>query len=448
MFQTVVCLKPVRLYISRQPADVQIRMSLFVFGLNYKTAPVEIREKVALGPADLDQALRELTRDEQTNEALILSTCNRTEVYCDLAGTDCSRHIQWLLERCGENRQQLLPFIFSYPQEKAVRHLLRVACGLDSLVLGEPQILGQLKLAYQSARSAGSVGKLLGRLFQYSFSVAKQVRTHTGIGNHPVSVALAAVRLAQQIFSDLSQHTALLIGAGDNIELVAQHLRSNRLGRMVIANRSLDRAKSLAAAVHAQAIALQAIPELLPEADIVIASTASPLPILGKGAIERAIKIRRHRPMFLLDLAVPRDIEPEVSVLDDVYLYTIDDLKGVIEENLHFRHLAARQADEIIAKEAQRFMHWLHSLDAVLTIRALRSKNEALREQTVEQARRQLAKGLDPSAVLDQLSKTLTNKLTHAPTEGLRRASAAGRTEVLQVAQELFDLDEGFLEET
>ncbi|MGH8610771.1 MAG: glutamyl-tRNA reductase [Gammaproteobacteria bacterium] len=423
-------------------------MSLFVFGVNCKTAPVEIREKVALAPADLDQALHELTRDEQTNEALILSTCNRTEVYCDLASTDCSRHIQWLLDRCGDNRQQLRPFIFSYPQEKAVQHLLRVACGLDSLVLGEPQILGQLKLAYQSALSAGSAGKLLGRLFQYSFSVAKQVRTNTGIGNHPVSVALAAVRLAQQIFSDLSQHTALLIGAGDNIELVAQHLRSNRLGRMLIANRSLDRAKSLAAEVHAQAIALQAVPELLSETDIVIASTASPLPILGKGAIERAIKIRKHRPMFLLDLAVPRDIEPEVSVLDDVYLYTIDDLKGVIEENLHFRHLAARQADEMIAKEVQRFMHWLHSLDAVLTIRALRSKNEALREQTVEQARRQLAKGLDPSLVLDQLSKTLTNKLTHAPTESLRRASAQGRSEVLQIAQELFDLDEGFLDET
>lgn len=423
-------------------------MSLFVFGVNHKTAPVEIREKVALGPAEIDLALCELTRDEQTKEALILSTCNRTEIYCDLAEADCSWHIEWLLKRCGPDRQELLPFVFNYPQEKAVRHLLRVACGLDSLVLGEPQILGQLKAAYESARNAGTAGKLLSRLFQHSFSVAKQVRTDTGIGNNPVSVALAAVRLAQQIFSDLSQHTALLIGAGDNIELVAQHLRGNRLGRMLIANRSLDKAKSLAAEYGAYGIALQAIPEHLPQADIIISSTASPLPILGKGALERAIKMRKRRPMFLLDLAVPRDIEPEVEALEDVYLYTIDDLKGVIEGNLRIRQLAARQADEIIDKEVKRFMNWLHSLDAVLTIRALRHRTEALREQTLEQARRQLAKGTDPAVVVDQLSKTLANKLTHAPTEGLRRASAQGRSEVLRAAQELFNLDEEFTEES
>jgi glutamyl-tRNA reductase len=332
------------------------------------------------------------------------------------------------------------PHFFYHPQEEAVRHLLRVACGLDSMILGEPQILGQLKQAYQVALRTGTLGKLLNRLFQHAFSVAKQVRTDTAIGSSPVSVAFAAVRLAQQIFGDLSPHTALLIGAGETIELTGQHLRNQGLQRIIIANRSVERAELLAARFDGYAIALKQIPQHLAEADIVIASTASLEPILGLAAAEQALKARRYRPMFIADLAVPRDVEAEVGKLSDVYLYTVDDLEAVIQENLHSRRLAALQADDIIAAQVDHFMDWLKSLNAVAAIQGIRARALAAQAEAYERARQRLANGEDPLVVLELFAHTLTNKLVHVPSVKLKEASAAGRGELLKAACELFDL--------
>lgn len=416
-------------------------MSLLVFGVNHKTAPVEIREKIAFDPEQLTSALVDFIRDQAVNEALILSTCNRTEVYCDVRDQAPTHYLSWLIRYRNLAEDELMPCMFSYSDDEAVRHLLRVACGLDSLVLGEPQILGQIKSAYQSARSQGAIGKLMDKLFQHCFSVAKQVRTDTVIGKSPISVAFAAVRLAQQIFADLSQHSALLIGAGETIELAAYHLNSNRLNRMIIANRSWERAQSIASAYDGHAISLKDIPKHLAEADIVISSTASQLPILGKGAVEQALRKRKHRPMFFLDIAVPRDIEPEVSDLRDVYLYTVDDLEAVIEENLRSRQTAARQADEIIAAQVKQFMAWFHSLDAVPTIRSIREQADQIRGEALQKARRQLARGDDPKQVLEDMARVLTNKLLHTPSHKLNQASAQGESEILKAARRLFDLD-------
>jgi glutamyl-tRNA reductase len=308
------------------------------------------------------------------------------------------------------------------------------------MVLGEPQVLGQLKDAYRIASRTGSIGQMLSRLFQHAFRVAKQVRSNTEIGAHPVSIAFAAVRLAQQIFGDLAQRTALCIGAGNTIELAARHLHENGLQRMIVANRTLERTRNLAAEFNAYAITLADVPIHLDEADIIISATASQLPILGKGAIESAIRKRRHRPMFLVDLAVPRDIEPEAGSLDDVYLYTVDDLKGVVDDNLQSRKEAALQAEEIIEIQVFQFMEWLKSLDSVATIRALRDHAYGIRHEALEAARQQLRRGDDPEAVLQQITHTLTNKLLHTPSTRLRNAGAAGRDDLLQTARELFNL--------
>ncbi|WP_373508108.1 glutamyl-tRNA reductase, partial [Thiocapsa sp.] len=306
-------------------------MKLLVLGLNHKTAPVDVRERLAFGPDIIVGALRDLTSCDGVAEGVVLSTCNRTEIYC--AVQDCSEEAvrHWLSRFHGVEQERVGPFLYAYLGRDAVTHLLRVCSGLDSMVLGEPQILGQVKTAYQTATDCTATGKLLGRLFQHAFSVAKTVRTETAIGSSPVSVAFAAVNLARQIFSDLSQQTALLIGAGETIELAARHLHRAGIGRIIVANRTVERAHELAAQFDGYAIALAEIGNHLAEADIVIASTASPLPVLGKGTVERALKKRKHRPMFMVDIAVPRDIEPEVRELSDVYLYTIDDLQGVID---------------------------------------------------------------------------------------------------------------------
>jgi glutamyl-tRNA reductase len=320
--------------------------------------------------------------------------------------------------------------------------MLRVASGLDSMVLGEPQILGQMKDAYSAATEAGTVGKLLSKLFQHTFSVAKQVRTDTAIGSSPVSVAFAAVSLARQIFGDLNGLTALLIGAGETIELAARHLHENNVGRMIIANRTLARAQTLAAEFDAYAISLGDIPAHLAEADVIISSTASQLPILGKGSVERALKLRKHKPMFMVDIAVPRDIEPEVDELDDVYLYSVDDLKDIIEENMASRREAARQAEEIIDTQVSHFMSWLQSLDAVDTLRAYRESAELQRDEMLNKARARLACGNDPEQVIQELATQLTNKLIHQPSVQMRQASMNGRQELLDAARELFSLDD------
>ncbi|NKN32180.1 glutamyl-tRNA reductase [Marichromatium bheemlicum] len=416
-------------------------MKLLVLGLNHKTAPVDIRERLAFGPDIIAGALRDLTGCQDVSEGVILSTCNRTELYCAVEdGAELSvRH--WLSQFHGIELERIDPFLYAYAERDAVTHLLRVSSGLDSLVLGEPQILGQVKNAYQTAKDCGTTGKLLGRLFQHTFSVAKTVRTETAIGSNPVSVAFAAVNLARQIFSDLSQQTALLIGAGETIELAARHLHNNGVGRIIVANRTVERAHELAAQFDGFAIALTEIAGHLADADIVIASTASPLPVLGKGTVERALKKRKHRPVFMVDIAVPRDIEPEVADLNDVYLYTIDDLKEVIDENLRSRQAAAEQAEEIIAFHTEEFLAWLRSLDAAGLIQDYRHRGEVLRDEVLARALRQLDAGKPPAEIIKFLAHTLTNKLLHTPSSRLRQAARNGDAEILEAANELFQLD-------
>jgi len=415
-------------------------MTLLAFGINHKTAPVNIREKVAFAPDILHQALQNLVTKDAIHEAVILSTCNRTEVYCGLDYPANDAVLEWLSEFHQLPLESISPYIYAYQDSEAVQHILRVASGLDSLVLGEPQILGQIKEAYMTANAAGAIGAQLNRLFQHTFAVAKQVRTDTAIGASPVSVAFAAVSLAKQIFSDLSQHKVMLIGAGETIDLVARHLKENQVSRMIVANRTLERAEQLARNFAAEAIALQDIPEYLHEADIVISSTASPLPILGKGMIERAIKQRKHKPMFMVDIAVPRDIEPEVSELRDIYLYTVDDLQEVIEENRKSRQEAALQAEEIIAAQVDHFMGWLRSLDAVDAIRAYRDKCHLLRDEAVIAARRQLLAGKDPQLVISELARILTNKLIHEPSVQMKYAAYHGDTDLLRDASRLLGI--------
>ena len=416
-------------------------MSLLAFGINHTTAPVELRERISFNTEAVPEALSQLTGKFGVQEAAILSTCNRTEVYCSLDQNGEQKPIEWFSEFHGMRQDQLCPFIYKYPDDTAVKHVLRVASGLDSMVLGEPQVLGQLKGAYLTALKAGSIGKLLTRLFQHSFMVAKQIRSSTMIGTHPVSVAFAAVRLAQQIFGNLSNQTALLIGAGDTIELAARHLHENGLKKMIIANRTLERSQNLANEYSAYAIALADIPHHLAEADIVISSTASQLPILGKGAIERAIKVRKHRPIFMVDIAVPRDIEPEAGELEDVYLYTVDDLKDVIQDNMRNRKQAALQAEEIIDTQVIHFMDWLNSLDAVSTIRALRDQAYSIQNEVLINAQQKIRAGADPEKVLHEVTRSLTNKLIHAPSIQLRSAGANGREDLLSAAQEIFNLN-------
>lgn len=415
-------------------------MSLIALGINHKTAPVEIRERVSFAPERLTDALHELTSSHEVSEAAILSTCNRTELVCCSRETDGNTVIDWFEHYHKLSDAEVRPYLYVHPDQLAVRHVLRVASGLDSLVLGEPQILGQIKEAYSKAEQAGTIGKLLNRLFQHTFSVAKQVRTDTAIGSSPVSVAFAAVSLAKQIFSGMEQHTALLIGAGETIELAARHLHSTGIGRMIIANRTVEKAHALAQEFNAYAIALRDIPAHLAEADIVISSTASQLPILGKGATERAIKARKHRPMLMIDIAVPRDIEPEVGSMEDVYLYTVDDLQEIIDEGLKSRQEAAEQAEEIIDTQVAHFMGWLQSLNAVDTICQFRDQAMNIRDAEVAKALKQLDHGADAEMVLQKLAHNLTNKLTHAPSAQLRQAGFDGRDEILDAARLLFQL--------
>ncbi len=417
-------------------------MTLLAFGINHKTAPVDIREKVAFPPDTLDAALQDLLTCATVSEAAIVSTCNRTELYVGIDNESDQAVIEWFRNFHNLSAEELDPYLFNHSESAAVQHVLRVASGLDSLVLGEPQILGQIKDAYQKASAAGAIGQQLNRLFQHTFAVAKQVRTETAIGASPVSVAFAAVSLARQIFANVSEHTALLIGAGETIELVARHLHEQGIHKIIVANRTVERAQELAQLFDGEAIALADIPERLIEADIIISSTASQLPILGKGAVERALKARRHRPIFMVDIAVPRDIEPEVSQLNDVYLYTVDDLHEVIEEGRQSREEAAKQAEEIIENQVDHFMGWLRSLEAVDTIRAYRQQAIRLREEALQHAERQLASGKEPQQVMGELARSLTNKLIHQPTVQLNQAAYEGRNELLSNARNLFGLDE------
>tara|TARA_R110002167_G_scaffold15727_13_gene62500 strand:- start:12781 stop:14043 length:1263 start_codon:yes stop_codon:yes gene_type:complete len=415
-------------------------MALLALGINHKTASVSVREKVAFAPEQMEHALLEACQQAGLNEVAILSTCNRTELYCSSSVDGSRALLEWMGRYHGLSIDDLDSSSYSYWDEDAATHMMRVACGLDSLVLGEPQILGQLKSCYAVASAAKSVHSELGRLFQHAFSIAKKVRTQTAIGENPVSVAYAAVSLSQHIFTDLSKSSALLIGAGETIDLVAQHLARAGIKKMVVANRTLERAQGLAQQFGARAVLLSDIPDELVNADIVISSTASPLPILGKGAVERALKARKHKPIFMVDIAVPRDIEPEVGELSDVYLYSVDDLREVIEENVKSRETAAKEAEVLIAQGVQVFMLQLRSLGATETLLALRSKAESIRDQELNKALKQLEKGKDAEQVLAQLARGLTNKLIHSPSVQMKQAAAQGRSELLELTHELFEL--------
>ncbi len=416
-------------------------MALLAVGVNHKTAPVDIRERVSFAPERLADALKDLTSCPQVQEAAILSTCNRTELVCHGKDDDSSNTIiDWFESYHKLKADEVRPYIYVHPQQQAIRHVLRVASGLDSLILGEPQILGQIKDAYSKAEQAGTIGKMLNRLFQHTFSVAKQVRTDTAIGSSPVSVAFAAVSLSKQIFSDMEKHTALLIGAGETIELAARHLHASGVGRIIIANRTVEKAHALAEEFDGYAIALKEIPAHLAEADIVISSTASQLPILGKGAVETAIKQRKHRPVLMIDIAVPRDIESQVGDLEDVYLYTVDDLQEIIQEGLKSRQEAAKQAEEIIDTQTAHFMGWIQAQGSVDLIRQFREQATAIRESEVEKALHQITNGDNAEKVLQKLAHNLTNKLTHAPTSQMRLAGHEGRNDILLAARQLFEL--------
>ena len=416
-------------------------MTLIALGINYNTAPVAIRERLAF-PADiLPDALQDLLRLSEINEAAILSTCNRTEFYCTTQSTNQNVLVDWIAQNGKFSPQDLTPYLYSHTDGASVRHMFRVACGLDSMILGEPQILGQMKTAYQTACDAGTIGKLLGKLFQHTFTAAKKVRTDTAIGSSPVSVAFAAVQLAQQIFDKLSEQTALLIGAGETIELTARHLNQQGIGRIIIANRTFEKAHTLAAQFNGYAISLAEIPNHLAEADIVISSTGSQLPILGKGSVESALKKRKRKPMFMVDLAVPRDIEPEVEQLADVYLYTVDDLQYTIEQNMNSRRQAAEQAEEIIDTQVDYFLAWLRAQSAQTLIKDYRTQAEIWRDEALQKALISLNNGTPAQDVITRLAHTLTNKLIHTPSTQLRVAAESERHDVLAAALEIFQLN-------
>lgn len=418
-------------------------MALLALGINHTSASLSVREKVAFAPEQMDEALKDALKEASLNELVILSTCNRTELIAvceDESDGAGQRALEWLAAYHQVSLSELQECCYLHCGDEAFKHVIRVASGLDSMVLGEPQIFGQMKSAYVLSQEAGAIGGELVRIFQHSFSIAKQVRTDTAIGENPVSVAYAAVSLTHHVFSSLKKTSALLIGAGETIELVARHLSEQGISRIVVANRTLSRARELAQHFGAEAVLLSEIPDKLIEADIVISSTASQLPILGKGAVERALKVRKHRPILMVDIAVPRDIEPQVGELDDIYLYTVDDLKDIIDENKKSRQSEACKADVIIDQGVEAFQNQMRSLDAVATLRAYRSHAETMRDNELEKAMRQLENGSRPEEVLCNLARGLTNKLIHTPSVQMKKASAEGRTDMVAWTQQLFGL--------
>ncbi len=414
-------------------------MTLIAFGINHNTAALDLREKAAFAPDEMERALAAAQDQAGLNEVAILSTCNRTEIYADSESAVASL-LEWFAGYHNIPVTELDASHYYYRGGDAARHMMKVAAGLDSMVLGEPQILGQMKSAYSVAGKSGSLGSVLHNAFHRVFSIAKRVRSETAIGENPVSVAYASVSLAKQIFSNLKDDTALLIGAGETIELVARHLVDQGIKHLIVANRTLERASELAAHFNAEAVLLADIPDLLHRADIVISSTASQLPLLGKGAVEAALKKRKHKPMFMIDIAVPRDIEPQVGNLSDVYLYTVDDLREVIDENLRSRAEAATIATGIIEEGVLSYESELRVLGALDTVKAFRARVEDLRDQELERAQKALQAGAEPAAVLTQLARSLSNKFMHVPTARLKKASAEGHHHIVSVFNQAFDL--------
>ena len=414
-------------------------MPLHILGLNHNTAPVEIREQVIFAGDECARAVRELVRLPGIGEAVALSTCNRTEFYVE-AGPGGDEALRSWLIRDQRLNQQAGGALFALDGEAAIRHLFRVACGLDSMVLGEPQILGQLKDAFRLAESTGTVGRRLNRVFQHTFAVAKKVRTDTEIGASPVSVAYAAVSLANQFFAGFSQHTALLIGAGTTIELVARHLTGKGIGRLFVANRDIERARNLATLFGGFAVPLSELDGTLPEADILISSTASPDVVVTLQQMKEAIRQRRRRPIFAVDIAVPRDLDPAIRELDDVYLYSIDDLDKVVIEGQSNREAAVADANRILEDETRRYLDMERAKSVAPVITALRDHGDLLRDEVLRQGRRRLERGAPTDEVLEYVTSSLLKKLLHEPSVRLREAGEAADARFVDTVRELFGL--------
>jgi glutamyl-tRNA reductase len=413
-------------------------MILMALGVNYQTAPIHIRERLAFDFEGGANVARLLVDNGLVSEAVLVSTCNRTELYCE--GEDSPAILQFLIEHCGLTYSSIAPYTYIHSDLIATKHLMRVASGLDSMVLGEGEILGQLKKAYTASANAGTVGKYLGRLFQATFAIAKLVRTNTSIGVNPVSVAYAAVRLSQQIFSDLSKTSVLLIGAGDLISLTAQHLVGMGVKKIMVANRTLERARHLAAQFGGESLSLEQIPERLTQADVVITGTNSAYPIIDKKMVERALYQQKRRAIFMVDLSVPRDIESTVGDYEDIYLYCIDDLQHIVEENRRVRSHAASDAEEMISLAAEQLMNWRYAQDFFKTLSVFRQKFEEIRDQILQESYHKLTLGEDPAIVLQKLAHRLTNRFLHEPTRRLRMAGISKEETLLALTRDLFEL--------
>tara|TARA_B100001094_G_scaffold333427_1_gene412050 strand:- start:2741 stop:4000 length:1260 start_codon:yes stop_codon:yes gene_type:complete len=414
-------------------------MGLISIGINHTTAQVAVREKLAFSPEQIQVALQSLSAQTRSGEAVIVSTCNRTELYTHAAQ---KQHlVDWLHQYHGLEPNALTSCLYVHEDEAAVRHLMRVSCGLDSKILGEPQILGQLKQAFSLAKHAKTISSTLDRLFQQTFSVAKQIRTQTAIGAMSVSVAYTAVDLAKHIFGALDQTRVLLIGAGETIELVAKHLQEHQVQHITIANRTLARAEDLALRFSADAVTLAQIPDVLPDADIVLSSTASTLPILGKGLVEKTLKKRRHKPMFLVDLAVPRDIEAEVTEINEAFLYTVDDLQDLVKTHKDARETAALQAESMVHTHAHSFMDWLRAQETLDHVLTFRQQADLVKDHLLTKSLHKLAQGETPEQVLTEFAHKLTNRLIHAPTKALTKASERGDAVELERLRQILDIN-------
>jgi len=416
-------------------------MPLFTIGISHHTAPIEIREKVAITRSEYAGRVQELCAMPGVEEVIILGTCNRTEIYCLSSETGKETLMDWIHQINDITPGELDQHFYGYQGEEAARHLIRVASGLDSLVLGETQILGQLKEAWQLAHDAGSMGKVLDRLFQHTFAAAKAIRTTSGISDHSVSVAYTAVVLARQIFGKLRSQTVVLVGAGEMVKLCGRHLREQGIAKLLIVNRSKEKAEELAAELDATALTLDKLNDALPEADILISSTASPEPVIRREDVRSALKKRRHRPMFLVDIAVPRDIDPQVSGLKDVYLYTIDDLQQVVDENMQQRSKAAQSAQSDVDAAVDDFMRWMYGLRAARSLKRIRQQSHEHERDLSEKALRKLRAGQDPVEVVQQLASTLTNRILHLPTKRLRELAESQDYELLKAADRIFRPD-------
>jgi len=418
-------------------------MPLFTIGISHHTAPIEIREKVAISRSEYPERVGQLCALPGIEEVLILGTCNRTEIYCLSTAAGKATLIDWVHQVNDIPAGELDSHLYQHEGEDAARHLIRVASGLDSLVLGETQILGQLKEAWQQAHDSGSLGKVLDRLFQHTFNAAKSIRTSSGISDHTVSVAYTAVVLARQIFGDLRSQTVVLVGAGEMVQLCGRYLRDHDIANLLIVNRSREKAEELAVELDAVALTLDQLHEALPRADILISSTASPDPVIMKADIKAALRKRRHRPMFLVDIAVPRDIDPAISRVKDVYLYTIDDLQQVVDENMEHRNAAAQSATADVDEAVSGFMRWMSGIRAARTLKKIREQSHGFEQELRERALRKLEAGQDPSEVLVQLTQTLTNKILHLPSKRLREAAEQQDYELLKSAERMFRREQG-----